>query len=72
MMGGAGETLIVNTGHPLVQYVLAHKEGENVEKICGQLYDLAKLSHGSLSPERMTGFIARTNEITMLLAGEEA
>ena len=68
--GSTGETLIVNKNHPLVQYVLSHKEGENVNKICEQLYDLAKLSHGSLTPERMTGFIARSNEILMILAGE--
>ena len=68
MFGGAGETLVVNVNHPLVQYVLEHKEGENVEKICRQLYDLAKLSHGSLSPERMTDFISRSNELLMLLA----
>lgn len=68
MFGGAGETLVVNVNHPLVQYVLEHKEGENVEKICRQLYDLAKLSHGSLTPERMTDFISRSNELLMLLA----
>ena len=47
----------------LVQYVLNHGEGENTKKICEQLYDLAQLSHGSLTPERMTKFIARSNEI---------
>lgn len=68
MFGGSGETLVLNVNHPLVQYVLANKEGETVDKICLQLYDLAKLSHGSLTPERMTDFIARSNEIMMLLA----
>ncbi len=71
MFGGAGESLILNKNHPLVQYVLAHPEGENTGKICEQLYDLAKLSHGSLTPERMTWFIARSNEIMMILAGEK-
>lgn len=52
----------------LVQYVLTHTEGENTNKICEQLYDLALLSHGTLSPERMTSFIARSNEIMMMLA----
>ncbi|MDO5416415.1 MAG: molecular chaperone HtpG [Lachnospiraceae bacterium] len=70
MFGGNGETLVLNVNHPLVQYVLNHKDGENVGKICEQLYDLAKLSHGSLTPERMTGFIARSNEIMMILAAE--
>lgn len=68
MFGGTGETLVLNANNKLVQYVLNHGEGENTKKICEQLYDLALLAHGSLSPERMTGFVARTNEIMMMLA----
>ena len=68
MFGGSGETLVLNANNKLVQYVLNHGEGENTKKICEQLYDLALLAHGSLSPERMTGFVARTNEIMMMLA----
>lgn len=67
----ASETLVLNANNNLVKYVLDHKEGENTEKICEQLYDLAKLAHGSLSPERMTKFITRTNEIMMMMAGEQ-
>ena len=66
--GKEGETLILNANHPLVQYVLEHQEGENVEMICEQLYDLAKLQHAPLSPEDMTKFVARSNDIMMLLA----
>ena len=68
MFGGAGETLVLNANNSLVQYVLGHEEGANTEKICQQLYDLASLSHGSLTPERMTKFIARTNEIMGMIA----
>ncbi|MED9903955.1 MAG: molecular chaperone HtpG [Lachnospiraceae bacterium] len=66
--GSEGETLILNANHPLVQYVTAHKEDGNVQMICEQLYDLAKLQHAPLSPEDMTKFIARSNDIMMLLA----
>ena len=66
--GGEGETLILNANHPLVQYVVEHEDGENTEMICEQLYDLAKLQHAPLAPEAMTKFVARTNEIMMLLA----
>lgn len=66
--GSEGETLVLNANHPLVQYVLEHKDGENVEMICEQLYDLAKIQHAPLEPEAMTKFIARSNEIMMLLA----
>ena len=65
--GGDGETLILNANHPLVQYVTEHQEGENVEMICEQLYDLAKLQQAPLAPEAMTKFIARSNDIMMLL-----
>ena len=65
--GKEGETLILNANHPLVQYVLEHKEGENVTTICEQLYDLALLQQAPLSPEAMTKFVARSNEIMLLL-----
>ena len=68
MFGGEGETLILNANHPLVQYVTEHQDGENVGLICEQLYDLAKLQHAPLTPEAMTKFVNRSNEIMMLLA----
>ncbi len=70
MFGGYGQTLVLNANHKLVQYVLNHKDAENTPKFCEQLYDLALLAHGSLTPERMTGFIDRTNELMMIMAGE--
>ena len=63
MFGVSGQVLVLNANNKLVQYVLEHTDGENTPKICEQLYDLAQLSHGSLTPERMTKFIARSNEI---------
>ncbi len=66
--GGEGETLVLNISHPLVQYVTEHQEDKNAEMICEQLYDLAKLQHAPLSPEAMTKFIARSNDIMMMLA----
>ncbi|MCH5261833.1 MAG: molecular chaperone HtpG [Lachnospiraceae bacterium] len=67
MFGKEGETLILNANHPLVQYVLEHQEGDNVKMICEQLYDLALLQQAPLEPEAMTKFVARSNEIMMLL-----
>ncbi len=67
---GSAETLIVNASHPLVKYILAHPDDENVPKLCAQLYDLAALSHKSLTQEQMTAFVKRSNEIMMLLAKE--
>jgi molecular chaperone HtpG len=65
-MGGES-TLILNANHPLVQYVVANKENENVSLICKQLYDLAMLAHKPLNPEEMTAFVQRSNEIMLLL-----
>ena len=65
--GAEGETLILNANHPLVQYVVSNQDGENAQMICEQLYDLAKLQHAPLSAEEMTKFVARSNEIMMLL-----
>ena len=70
--GATGETLVLNANHSLVKYVLENKEGENTVKICEQLYDLASLAHGQLSPERMTNFVNRSNDIMMIMAGQKA
>ncbi len=67
MFGNEGETLVLNANHKLVQYVVNHGEGELTEKICQQLYDMASLTHGSLSAERMTKFVSRSNEIMMMM-----
>ena len=68
MFGAEGQTLILNANNELVKYVAEHGDGENTKLICEQLYDLAMLSHPPLSPEQMTGFIARSNKIMELLA----
>ena len=67
-MFGTNATLILNANHPLVEYVVEHKDGENTDMFCHQLYDLAMLAHKPLSPEEMTEFVKRSNEIMMKLA----
>ncbi|WP_417092042.1 molecular chaperone HtpG [Marvinbryantia sp.] len=66
-MFGGSETLVLNANNALVQYILNNKDSEHVPMMCEQLYDLAMLSHAPLSPDAMTKFIARSNEIMMLL-----
>ena len=68
MFGAEGQTLVLNANNDLVKYVAEHADCENTKIICEQLYDLAMLSHAPLSPEQMTGFIARSNKIMELLA----
>jgi molecular chaperone HtpG len=66
-MGGSEETLILNANHPLVSYVAKNQDAEAVPVICCQLYDLAMMSHKTLSPEEMTAFVKRSNEILLML-----
>ncbi|SNS96534.1 molecular chaperone HtpG [Anaerovirgula multivorans] len=66
------ETLVLNKKHPLIQYILGQgdKETEMTDLIAQQVYDLAVLSHKPLSPEAMTSFIKRSNEIMKQMIAE--
>ena len=66
-MFGSQATLVLNANHPLVKFLSEHKRSKSVPVICKQLYDLAMLAHKPLSPEEMTAFVQRSNEIMMLL-----
>ncbi len=68
MFGPTQTTLVLNANHPLVKYVAEHKEdSEATPVICEQLYDLAMLAHKPLNPDEMTKFIARSNQILLML-----
>ncbi len=67
-MFGTSVTLVLNANNKLVQYIFQHKDSDKVPMICQQLYDLAMLSHRPLDPDAMTKFVARSNEIMMMLA----
>ncbi len=64
-------TLVLNAQNDLVKYVMdrvgTDNEGE-ADMFLEQLYDLAKLANEPLSPEEMSKFIARSNEIMIQLA----
>ena len=66
------ETLILNTTHPLVQYLVENEakedKKETLDLICEQVYDLAKLQQSPLSSEDMAKFIARSNKILLNIA----
>ena len=44
-----------------------HSEDKNTKLICRQLYDLAQIQNAPLSSDDMAGFIARSNEIMLIL-----
>ena len=66
-MFAAPPTLVLNANNTLVQYLLEHEDGEHTDLICCQLYDLALLANKPLTPDQMTKFIARSNQIMGLL-----
>ena len=66
-MFGGNQSLILNGKNALVQYLAEHQDSDHADIICQQLYDLAMISHKQLTPDEMTKFIARSNEIMMLL-----
>ncbi len=64
--------LVLNNDHELVIYLLEHIAGDadpdNSDMILEQLYDLARLANSPLKQEEMSGFIARSNKIMLLLS----
>ena len=57
----------VNANNALVQYILENKDSEHTPMFAEQLYDLALISNQPLSPEAMTKFVKRSNDIMLLL-----
>ena len=62
-------TLILNSKHTLVKHLIENDQADSETKklICEHLYDLAMLSHTSLSAEAMTKFISRSNQLMLKL-----
>ncbi len=60
-----GETLILNVNHPLVEHMMSDPDSDASKLIEQQLYDLALLSNKQLSPDEMTKFIQRSNDILL-------
>lgn len=63
------ETLILNTEHPLVKYLMEHedKADDTSKMIAEQVYDLARLQQSPLKADEMASFIQRSNEILLKL-----
>ena len=66
-MFAADQTLTLNAGNALVQYILNNKDSENVPMFCEQLYALAVFANQPLSVEAMAKFVKRSNDIMLLL-----
>lgn len=59
------EILVLNKRHPLIQFILSteQKDSDLYQLVISQVYDLAVMSHKTMSPEAMSAFIKRTNDI---------
>ncbi|MCI5969593.1 MAG: molecular chaperone HtpG [Oscillospiraceae bacterium] len=64
-----GETFVVNSKNPLVLKLCELSDDETKTLLAKQIYDMARLSHKTLSGDDMTAFIKRSNELLMKLAG---
>ncbi|SFG47335.1 molecular chaperone HtpG [Oribacterium sp. WCC10] len=66
------ETLILNTEHPLVKFLMENGEDsgkkETIDLISEQLYDLARIQQSPLPAEEMAKFIERSNDILLKMA----
>ncbi len=68
MFGRGNETLVLNAKHSLVKYLLDNKDADNSKLFAEQLYDLALMANEPLSPEKMSAFVKRSNDIMLMLA----
>ena len=63
-MGGALRyTLVLNTQSSLTERINKMEDGETKKKTVKYVYDLARLNHGSLSPEDTAAFIEASAEL---------
>ena len=65
-------TLVLNAGSDLVKYISEDPDGENAGLVLEQLYDLARISAGSMNAEDMTKFVARSSQVMVLLTGKNS
>ncbi|MBX3102063.1 MAG: molecular chaperone HtpG [Bacteroidetes bacterium] len=61
---GGGElpenyTVVINSAHPLARKILLQSDGEGKDNLIRHSYELALLSQGMLTGDRLTGFIQR-------------
>ena len=63
----SGFKLVLNAGNLLVEKLLADLDGEYAADICEQLYDLALIKHGSITPERLAEFAKRSSKLMLAL-----
>ena len=56
-------TLVLNSKHPLVKWLIAADESEKADEICAQVADLADMARQPLVADRMVEFLKRSNDL---------
>ena len=64
----AGETFVVNSKNPLVLKICEIEDSDTKNLLARQVYDMARLSHKTLSGDDLTAFLKRSNDLYMKLA----
>ena len=64
----AGETFVVNSKNPLVLKICEIENSDTKNLLARQVYDMARLSHKTLSGDDLTAFLKRSNDLYMKLA----
>jgi molecular chaperone HtpG len=64
-------TVVLNLASPVVQRI-PQLDDESAKLVCGEICDLARISHKPLSAEEMTEFIARSMQLLARVAGVPA
>ena len=63
-------TLVLNRLSPTVQALAAREPNETTTLLCQQLYDLARMAARPLEPEEVSAFLARSQKLLSMVAGE--
>ena len=64
----AGETFVVNSKNPLVLKICEIEDSDTKNLLARQVYDMARLSHKTLSGDDLTAFLKRSSDLYMKLA----
>ncbi len=55
--------LVLNSKHPLVNWIAASEDNETSRDVCAQVADLAEMARQPLAAERMVEFLKRSNQL---------
>lgn len=60
-------TLVLNTRHPLIQWLENAEDNELSHNVCAQVADLAEMARQPLVADRMVDFLKRSNQLLTLI-----